>query len=393
MASEPTPVRTDSLVDSASGDLVRILRDLTSKLELEHDRKLAEALAAVRESARQETEAAVQEALAEVRESAAEERRALEERLRAEGDAALAAATAEAVSQAKAEHADALTAARLEAESHARAVSAEAVAAAVATAERRVQEDADATLARATGELERRLQAEADKAVSAAREDFERRLAAAQESSGASVTGHVAPADRAGERELHLQRLERLLSAVEKLDVAASLREALDALAAGVADEAPRSIVMIVNGRVLRGWRASCPDAPAEFAKLELPLEFAGPLADPVFTGAVVPVQANALSESTRGALSFLQLDEEQAGLAVPVTVDGRVVAVVYADDGARSDREVPGGWPEAIQVLARHAASVLAALTARRAAVRAVGVAPRAPYDEGGSAPLTKSA
>lgn len=393
MAPDPTPVSIDSLVDSASGDLVRVLRDLTSKLGDEHDRKLADAIDSARSSARRETDAAVQEALAKARDSQAEERRAFEARLRADSDAALMAATADAVSRLKAEHADAMAAARLEAESHARAESDQAVAVAVAAAEQRVQEDAAMNLARATGELEERLQADADKTLREAREDFERRLADAQVAAAAPVEAAIAAEQRVSERESHLQRLERLLCAVEKLDVASSLREALDALAVGVAHEAPRSVVMIVNGRVLRGWRANCPDAPAEFAKLEVPLEFAGPLADPVFTGATVPVQANALSDSTHDALAFLHLEEDHAGLAVPVIVDGRVVAIVYADDGAQSDREVPGGWPESIQVLARHAASVLAALTARRAAVRSVGVTPRTSHDEGGSAPLTKSA
>ena len=56
-------------------------------------------------------------------------------------------------------------------------------------------------------------------------------------------------------------------------------------------------------------------------------------------------------------------------GLAVPVIVGGRVVAVIYADgvtlDG--HERAVPSGWPEVIEVLARHAGRCLEALTTQR--------------------------
>jgi hypothetical protein len=409
MAPESAPVTIDSLLESASGDLVRVLRDLTRRLEDEHARRLAEAQEAARLAFARDTDAAVQEALANASASDARARQDLEARLRAEADAALAAATAETtarltsehdgalaaakaelVSRLEAERADAVAAAKLEAEVLFREKASEDIAAAVAAAEQRAQEEAAAQHARATAELEQRLQADADRTLREATEEFERRLTAVQQSAGTDADKPVTTDARAGEREAHLLGLERLLRAVEALDDALSLREALDALAAGVAEEAPRSLLMIVNGRVLRGWRASCPSAPADFATLEIPIEFAGALGEAVSTGVVAQAHANAFSDATRGSLSFLQLDDDQRGLVVPVTVDGRVVAIVYADDGASAVREVPGGWPESIQVLARHAASVLAALTARRAAVRSLGARPS--NDEGGAA-LSKSA
>jgi hypothetical protein len=54
-------------------------------------------------------------------------------------------------------------------------------------------------------------------------------------------------------------------------------------------------------------------------------------------------------------------------GLAVPVAVGGRIVAVLYADDVSPQDRPVPAAWPEVIEILARHAARALEVLTARR--------------------------
>ena len=57
----------------------------------------------------------------------------------------------------------------------------------------------------------------------------------------------------------------------------------------------------------------------------------------------------------------------DRQGIAAPITVDGRVVAVVYADDGGDATREVPSAWPEHVELLARHASRCLEALTARQ--------------------------
>jgi hypothetical protein len=58
----------------------------------------------------------------------------------------------------------------------------------------------------------------------------------------------------------------------------------------------------------------------------------------------------------------------------MPVLVGGRVVAVVYADDATATpdDQSVTGPWPEAIEVLARHAGRCLEALAAQKVAAAA---------------------
>jgi hypothetical protein len=60
-------------------------------------------------------------------------------------------------------------------------------------------------------------------------------------------------------------------------------------------------------------------------------------------------------------------------GLAVPVIVGGRVVAVVYADGVTDDSREqtIPSSWPEVIEILARHAARCLESLTVQKAATQ----------------------
>jgi hypothetical protein len=76
-------------------------------------------------------------------------------------------------------------------------------------------------------------------------------------------------------------------------------------------------------------------------------------------------------SQSAAAGPGFETLPADRMGLAVPVIVGGRVVAVIYADgvtlDG--HERPVPSGWPEVIEVLARHAGRCLEALTTQRAA------------------------
>jgi hypothetical protein len=69
----------------------------------------------------------------------------------------------------------------------------------------------------------------------------------------------------------------------------------------------------------------------------------------------------------------FETLPADRMGLAVPVIVGGRVVAVVYADAVSIEghQRHVPSGWPELIEVLARHAGRCLEALTSQKTTPR----------------------
>jgi hypothetical protein len=55
--------------------------------------------------------------------------------------------------------------------------------------------------------------------------------------------------------------------------------------------------------------------------------------------------------------------------MAVPITVGGHTVAVLYADDGSEKEPEAPASWPEAIQILCGHASACLAHITALRTA------------------------
>jgi hypothetical protein len=97
---------------------------------------------------------------------------------------------------------------------------------------------------------------------------------------------------------------------------------------------------------------------------LSLDAATAGILSEVVRTGRAVATGASAAAGAD--GPGFAALPAGRAGLGVPVPVGGRVVALVYADAMVVADgeRTVPGAWPEAIEVLARHAGRCLEALT-----------------------------
>jgi hypothetical protein len=172
----------------------------------------------------------------------------------------------------------------------------------------------------------------------------------------------------------------RLLETVREFDRASSLSEVLDTMVTRISQDASRVVVLLVQGDHLRGWRAAgFGEAIPDARSLSLPLR------DP--TGGVVlkairmkaPCPTVDRSDDPADAApAFASLAPGRIGLAVPVEVGGRIVAVVYADDeGAETPhRMMPSAWPELVEVLARHAARCLEALTAVRAG--AVQVAAR---------------
>jgi hypothetical protein len=201
--------------------------------------------------------------------------------------------------------------------------------------------------------------------------------------------------------------LERLLTAVQDLDEAGSLRDALDRLGASVAGEAERTMLWVVRQARLHCWALSGfgPGAPAP-AALTVALEACDEFRQVVEGRAPVQVHPDAFGRETSPALAFARLPCSRVGLAVPVTVGIETVAILYADEGANETRTVPNGWPEAVELLARHASRCLEMLTLRRAAERVRGwagpampagregaqeasgrSAPRRRYDDPGSA------
>jgi hypothetical protein len=171
----------------------------------------------------------------------------------------------------------------------------------------------------------------------------------------------------------------RLLESIRGLDGASSLSEVLDALATASGKEAARAAVVVLRGERIQGWKMSgFGPRDSQPKSIDLPLAEAGVIGMAVGAARVVSTRDGQAAAAGPG---FEKLAADRMGLAVPVIVGGRVVAVVYADGVSMDGHElpVPSGWPEVIEVLTRHAGRCLEALTSQKVAapkIQAAGAA-----------------
>ncbi len=299
-----------------------------------------------------------------------------EDRVRSSVDQALDTLVKQVIDQAAEERDTATQAARESAFAEAE----QAAQARVADAEARVRADMEAAIAAARAEdretaareVRREVEAELDLKLSAALEAAETRmkvaLADGEARAAESLKDAVANA-RAKERDVEMAGVTRLLESIRGLDGASSLSEVLDALALAAAREAARAAVVVLRADRIHGWKmAGFGPRDAQPKSIDLALTESGVIGMAVGAARVVTTRDG---QSAAAGPGFEKLPADRMGLAVPVIVGGRVVAVVYADgvtmDG--HERPVPSGWPEVIEVLARHAGRCLEALTTQRAA------------------------
>jgi hypothetical protein len=211
----------------------------------------------------------------------------------------------------------------------------------VAAAEARGRDQAEARARDERVELEHRMKETIEAAVAASREDL---------------------------RSADLGASARLLEAVRTIDHEQSLSEILDALTSCAGREAARVGLLVAHGGELRGWRFIGFGPAFEVAStIVVGREESGIIAEAIRTG-------DAISSDTSGPLAapaFAALPGGREGLAVPVTMSGDVIAVLYADQGTGGDTERQPStltWPDAIEVMVRHAARCLEAATAIKA-------------------------
>ena len=221
----------------------------------------------------------------------------------------------------------------------------------------RVDQDARAIVQRliasALDERDSEVRAVRDATLREAAAETERRVADAEATA------------RVREREAEMAAITRLLENIRMLDAATTLSEVLDALAETVASQTERAALLVVRNDRLVGWRLiGFGDHDAQPRAIEIALN-----EHCVLNAAIA--EARPVSTRHTGAASpaFARLAPEHLGLAVPVNVGGRAVAVVYADSEAQHarDHQTPSGWPEVVEVLARHAARCLEALTVQK--------------------------
>lgn len=169
-----------------------------------------------------------------------------------------------------------------------------------------------------------------------------------------------------------LAEAARLAAGVRVLDEAQSLGEVLDTLADTAAQEAGRAAVLVTRGTRLVGRRlvgfGESAQAPSA---IDFSLDEAGLPGSVVRAGAAVSRPPSGREESQDPELAvppFARDAQERHALALPVTVGGAVVAVLYADAPPLEGPSPASRWPAVLDVLTRHASRVLEAMTVQQA-------------------------
>lgn len=299
-----------------------------------------------------------------------------EDRVRSSIDQALGALVKQVVDHAAEERDAAIRAAReaafAEAEQAAQTRVADAEARVRATMEHAIATARAEDREVASREIRRQIEAEVGQKMSEALAVAETRMKMAladSDARAAEALKAAVSAARVKDRDVEMAGVTRLLESIRGLDGASSLSEVLDALALASAREAARAAVVVLRGDRIQGWKMSgFGPRDAQPKSIDLPLGESGVIGLAVGAARAVTTRDGQAAAAGPG---FEKLPADRMGLAVPVIVGGRVVAVVYADgvtfDG--HERPVPSGWPEVIEVLARHAGRCLEALTTQRAA------------------------
>lgn len=301
-----------------------------------------------------------------------------EDRIRSTVYQAVAPLVQELVEEATAEREEAVRAARVlifeEAEQAAQQRVADAEARVRATMDEKIEQARTEIRAESEREMRRQLESEVDQKMHEALETAENRMRMALadgEAKAAEDLKAAVAAARVSEREVEMSCVSRLLESIRGLDGAASLSEVLDALALAAAREAARAAVVVLRGDRISGWRMSgFGPRDTQPKSIDLMLSESGVIGLAIGSARAVTTRD---SQSAAIGPGFETLPSDRMGLAVPVIVGGRVVAVVYADavaiDGHH--RHVPSSWPELIEVLARHAGRCLEALTTQKTTPR----------------------
>jgi hypothetical protein len=373
-----------AIVSRLQADVERQLAELDGPLSELERRHQAEC-----EQVRRETEARTAEVAAQEWAAKLEHARGEVDRVRAESDARLRAELAEATTAAdarlaaetarllaEAEHA-ASEAAILQEQQREQAVLEASVRAReevrregeqrAAESAARIRDERDGAAAQAMARIHEEHAAERDRLIAeleAERQRSRSLSSSLDEAQAALAVGGAADATLlAEERQAKVAMVEQLMTAVRSVSEARSLSDTLNALAAAAASLAPRAALFILNERAgsreLQGWRASGFADPSP-AMMRLPADDGGLLA-------TAASSRTPISTSTVSAPDFAALAADRAAIAMPLTVGGKTVAVIYADDGTTGEAEAPSSWPEAIQILGTHASVCLSHITAVR--------------------------
>jgi hypothetical protein len=247
----------------------------------------------------------------------------------------------------------------------------EAVNHAVAAARRSAELELESERRRGQNEIEgvrQKAIAEADQAKAAfeadrqrgkaALDDLQKRMqteiAAARQAAPAAAKPVAPPVAAPG---VPPAAFEKLLAATREIDGARTLGQALESLLKHAAAAAGRAAIFLINADRLKSWKASgIPDVDVQTVESSIG-------AKDLLARAIQSGQATA-SNASLPAPPFARLPADRAGLAVPVMINGRAVAVLYADSGTNPP---PPGAAAMVEMLVRHASAIVALRTAMR--------------------------
>ena len=245
----------------------------------------------------------------------------------------------------------------------------------------RAQQDlqrAHEAIERAQGELQR-----AQSEVEAIRQQASRELEEAHQRHAVERTSAAdALANARQVAESTPRDASALLISLRAIDDSSTLTEALTAAVRGAALESPRAALFVVNGTTLQEWPVEGVP-PVHAGPIRADGREAGFLAEVLRTGETVSIDGT----NGHSAPMFAGLSSGRRAIAVPFVLDGCPVALLYADEG--TDGQPLASWLETVQILGRHATSVVASLTAVRTAqamgfiARGSAVADRGSTDE----------
>jgi len=221
------------------------------------------------------------------------------------------------------------------------------------SARRRAQDELMAERARSQAALDAaRADAEAAQAeADAVRAELEAELTAARDTTAAApmAAAGVSPTAGAG--------FDRVLHALREIDNAPSLSQTLQAVLEHARSAAGRAAIFLVDGERLKAWK-SAGLADADVQTVESSIGARDLLARAIQSGRATR------SRGDLPAPPFARLPPDRSGVAVPLLVGGRAVAVLYADSGMDA---APPAALHIVETLARHASAALALRTAMR--------------------------
>jgi GAF domain len=221
----------------------------------------------------------------------------------------------------------------------------------------RLKDDLAARAKTLSDELTAAAEAERAEAVAEAARNA---WAAAERESNQRLVSRVSETEvtlRADAQRREAAAAERLLVAIQAIDRGQSLSEILLALVTAAAAEAHRTATLLRKDARLQSWRMTGFDDA--MSALDLAVAESGILGDATRTGKVI---------RTGPPPAFAALPPDRPAVAIPLVMSGQIFAVLYADQGA-TDEKINDAWMATLEVLTRHAARALEAVTAVRLA------------------------